>query len=449
MNSNAFAHQPTLAGKVSRVVLGLLAAWSLIGTVQPSHADSDTPESVEATPIVGGTSYGSAVAISPNVDYSGVLTGTSHQKDFFFFDVNPGAIVTLSYSSAVTWTASTYFYLEDQAHVTYLDYVGISGAEQTAQQTYMGKSTTPTRYYIRAEGSSSSPSAVSHYGFRLQIEDQHDGTQAYDAAETAASARVIAPALGSSTTYTGTLGGPDADDWYRVSAVSGQIISVSVSMSDYGPNPATVYAYIYDAANASSYKQYTTHTNPDTAPQILSYVSNDTTPAAYLIRLQRGSTNKGAARYSFTITSSQQRDANISGDAGDSFDSARMISPTLDATDNLLGSDDNSDFYLIDLPIDQATGANAELPYKMLIRSIAWPTGSGGYLTVKTYDATRALKGSVQYIQAPTTSALAVDLTNCDLCYVEIIDQTSGTKQFAYSFQLIKPNQVFIPLARR
>ena len=446
MNSNTQTHKSIFAQVVFRCVFAAVMTLTLMGTTRVATANVEAPE---AMPIVGGTSYGTAVAISPGIEYSGILTGTTRPKDFFSFTVNPGAIVTLTFTSGVTWTSTAYFYLDDQDHTSYLTYVGNTGPEQTKQIVYIGKSTTPTKYYVRAEISGSSVTNIDNYAFKLEMEDQADSGQAYDAGEAATSPRVITPTLGTTTTYTGTVGGADTNDWFRIAAVSGQIISVSVSMDDYGPTPATSYFYIYDEANSSSYFQYVTFSSPDKTPKLLSYVSNNTKPAGYLLRMERSSTLVSAAHYQFTVTSGQQADGKQAGDAGEDFTTARLISPTLDATSNLLGSADKVDFYQTDLPIDPVTGANANVPFKILVSPVEWPAGSGGYLAISKYDSTRKLVGSTQYIQAPTTEALSIDLTNCDLCYVKVEDQTSGTKQFAYSFKLLKPFSIYMPVVNK
>ena len=42
-----------------------------------------------ATPIIGGSSFGTAVSISPNTEYSASINNTSHTSDYFTFNAVP------------------------------------------------------------------------------------------------------------------------------------------------------------------------------------------------------------------------------------------------------------------------------------------------------------------------------------------------------------------------
>lgn len=429
------------------LVAGLPSAQPASAT-PPNKQIVVAPQAPEATPIVGGTSYGGAVSISPNIEYRGVLTDT-HLKDFFYFDVNPGAIVTLSFLSEVTWTSQTRFYLDDQAHVAPLEFQTIVGAEQANQINYMGKSTTPTRYFFRPE-SVNSTGINNQYTFKLELEEQFDGGRAFDAGETAVIARLITPTLGSSTAYTGTIGNADTEDWYRIAAVSGQIISISVAVTDYGPNPYRTDSYLYDAANATLRLSDNQHTFPDNAPKLLSYISNNATPSAYLFRMLRDAASiKGTSRHTFTIFSSQQTDGNTPGDSGDDFDTARIITPTLNAISNTLGSADDNDYYKVDLPIDTFAGLGVGVPFKIFVAPVPWPNGSTGSLVITKYAANRSQMGQPVSIVAPTTDGATIDLTNCDECYIKVTDSSSGTPQLKYIFTLIKPFTVYAPFIRK
>ena len=126
-----------------------------------------------ATPIIGGSSFGTAVSISPNTEYSASINNTSHTSDYFSFNVVPGQIVTVVFTSTTTFNSAG-FYLYDQSHISYLAYKGVNGTEQTFQFVYMGNNTTPTKYYFVVMNPGSGANA---YTFRYEIGTQADGGQ--------------------------------------------------------------------------------------------------------------------------------------------------------------------------------------------------------------------------------------------------------------------------------
>lgn len=398
----------------------------------------------DPTPITGGASYGAATAITAGITYSSAHTTANAVKSIYFLDVAPGERVTVTASSSVVWPSGTvYFYWYDQDHVSYLDYVGVSGAEQTKTLSWMGNSTTPTRYYLLVEGPSTTPANPYVYTFTVAREAQHDGGAANDAPETGVNARTLTQALNSTVTYTGTLGHHDLNDYYSIPAVSGQIISVSLNFDDYGAN-TTLYAYIYDAANTSTYlSSYLTFRTPDKAPQTLNWMSNAAKPGAYVIRVgDTGATNGKSARYSFSVTLSQQSDAGAVGDAGDDFDTARLIDDKTVADTNALGQSDKKDFYKIGLPDGTKT-------FGLIVAPPNWAGKTIGYLKIQKYSATRALLGPAVYLQAPQLAPAIIDITGCVDCFVSVEDQTNGTERTGYSLSVKAPNFVFIPIVRK
>ncbi len=149
-----------------------------------------------------------------------------------------------------------------------------------------------------------------------------------------------------------------------------------------------------------------------------------------------------------SIASTPQSDATRPGDAGDTFETARVISPTLTALNNRLGSADKDDFYQIDLPIDPTFG-NFDDPYKIFVSPVAWPQGASGNITFQLYNPNRTPKGGAVSIQAPTTDATAIDLTTCDLCYLKVTDNSVNLSQLQYSFLLVAPERIYLPLVTR
>ena len=86
-------------------VLALSAGWG----APMAQARSDTsapqtskPAAPEATPIVGGASFGAAVVVAPGVDYTGNISGTTHPTDVFYVDAQPVILVAATQCARVS-----------------------------------------------------------------------------------------------------------------------------------------------------------------------------------------------------------------------------------------------------------------------------------------------------------------------------------------------------------
>ncbi len=531
-----------------------------------------------ATPIVGGSSFGTAVAITPGVDYSAAISDTGHTQDYFYFNVSPGQIVTVFFTTTTTWSQAA-FYLYDQAHINPLNNLTLYSTEQTGQFEYMGNRTTPTRYYFVVD----TPGAgTNEYLFRLEVANQSDANGASDAGDTAGTATVITPTLGVSTTYAGNLlGYADTDDYFRFTAASGQIVTITVTVLDYDGlgmlnveltdqafaslDNATLYspdvaprvfryisnnsapsayylrfysgggsghecyqfqielgqqtdsgqtgdagdtvptarlitptlgvsttyasnllgyadAHDYFRLNAASGQLITvtvtvldygglgmlnfeltdqassvldsvTINAPDVTTKIFKWMSNNSAPSAYYLRFYSGAGN-GLERYRFQIELGQQTDAATPGDAGDDFDTARVVTltdlaPSLTATRNLLGGADEADYFLIKLP--PVVFDEPLTPYGFMLEPIVWPQNTG-HLTIEFFDALRnPIAGLGGTLTAPSKSVLSRIITNCgsDGCYVHVTSGYTGYYQLQYALRVNPIRFVYLPVIIR
>jgi hypothetical protein len=169
------------------------------------------------TPIVGGTTWDTAVAISPGVEYEASVSST-HLDDWFYIDVNPGQILTLPFSTTNTWSSS-FFYLYDQTHMAphlAAQYGTASG--QSFVWHWMGSnlggSSTPTRYYFMNHWLS----GTNVYRFSFTLADQHDGGATGDAGGDFANALVLSlsETTPSVMAPNNLLGGSDQSDYYLI-----------------------------------------------------------------------------------------------------------------------------------------------------------------------------------------------------------------------------------------
>ena len=400
-------------------------------------------------PIIGGSSYGTAVSISPDTEYSASIDNTTHKSDYFYFDAVPGEIVTMVFTSTTTFKSAT-FYLYDQNHVNYLAYQAVNSPERTYRFVYMGNNTTPTKYYFVVM---SPGSGANTYTFRYEVDAQADVTSPGDAGDDSGTAKEITP--GGDTTYAGNLlGWADKFDWYKFSAASGQIVTMTLTYTAYDgatPIPSLTYT-VYDQSGTRSLGTGSLYT-PGGAPVVFRWMSNSTLPSAYYLLLQVN-ISRPLTHYTLQVQMSQQQDAGKPGDAGDDFDTARSVtlspqSPALYAAHNLLGGADSVDYYFLKLP----TVDPFEQPvrYGFWIAPVIWPAGSG-HLSATLYDAQRnQIPGLGGKINAPSMNVLSDEITVCGSngCYVKITTGFTGYYQLHYSIHFAPIRFIKLPLLRK
>ncbi len=400
-----------------------------------------------STPIIGGNSFSTAVVVSPGIEYSGTVSST-HTADYFYFDVAPGQIATVAVSSTATWTGTSTFTLYDQAHVSSLRYKSVSGADQSTQWVYVGNSTTPTRYYLKV----SWVSGNGKYLFQFSLANQTDGGVTGDAGDDAASARVLTPAPNSVTSYSGNrLGNADTIDWFRINSASGQTISITVTMQDWGGTNA-VTLELDDEGGVK--KDYDTINKPGMTSEVLSWVSNNTSPAAYLLKVLSTSVTDSPVVYKIDVQMGQQSDGGATGDAGDNFDSARTISltssaPTLNATGNLLAGSDTDDYFMIKLPQPGPYQSPDPAQFGLVVNS--WPSTSS-FIRLYVYDAQRNPINSMgKTIYTPSTTMFSEDMTNCgsDGCYFRVNSGYTGNLPVTYTVKVTRNVFIYLPLIKR
>jgi hypothetical protein len=236
------------------------------------------------------------------------------------------------------------------------------------------------------------------------------------------------------------------DDYFRINAASGQLITVTVTALDYGGS-GVLYFELTD--QASSVLDSVTIYSPDVTTKIFKWMSNNSAPSAYYLHFQGG--GSGFERYRFQIELGQQTDAALLGDAGDNFDTARVVSltdltPSMTAPRNMLGGADEEDYFLIKLPLVNI--GDPVTPYGFTLEPIVWPQNTG-QLTIEFYDALRnpiASWGGT--LTAPSKSALSRVITNCgsDGCYVHITSGYSGYYQLQYGLRITPIRFVYLPL---
>jgi hypothetical protein len=280
------------------------------------------------------------------------------------------------------------------------------------------------------------------------ISDQTDGNAAGDARESLVTAMVIAPAAGGPTSYAyNTLGSADASDWCRIPGASGQIITATFNVLDFGSASSLV---VHLRTPEATLLASDSVIKPDSESDALSWMSDNSSPSAYLLEVRVSPGPAIPLRYRFDVSIGQQDDGGALGDAGDTFDAVMVvvlsnIAPEFDAPSNLLGNADSSDFFLIKLPPQEPW--EPPTPYRLCLDSIVWPAGTGT-LPVDTYQALRdPISGMTKIINAPSSTPYSVDVTRCGSngCYVKITTGFSASHRVQYAVRVLTPVVVQLP----
>jgi hypothetical protein len=135
-------------------------------------------------------------------------------------------------------------------------------------------------------------------------------------------------------TYTGYLYDDDEADFYKFNITGGQIMTYTFTVGTMHTDTAklTLYKPNKDSLQASSWL------NPGLA-DVDGYTTNNAGGGVYYFGVS------GANTYTIALTITMQNDANVSGDAGDTIDTARPILLNTNYTGFMLDMDD-SDFYV-------------------------------------------------------------------------------------------------------
>jgi hypothetical protein len=156
--------------------------------------------------------------------------------------------------------------------------------------------------------------------------EQNDANSGGDAGDTFTDATLINPG-----TYDGWLGSGDRKDWYKFSVNTGYIINVDLS-SPLGLNFDLKLYGLGESVRATS-------DNEGSCAEYVSYVADSSGEWRIKIYIKSGSGN-----YSFSVSITDQNDANSGGDAGNKFKTATPINVNETYSGYLMPSD-TQDWY--------------------------------------------------------------------------------------------------------
>lgn len=339
----------------------------------------------------GGT-FGTALNITPPVGVtttysSNYLSGASDSEDWYKFDAVPGQTLTLTVTYQ-SWAGSGSDWLDyelyDQTCITQLD-SGTLSPLGAGTIYWHANNSYPASYCLKMQSSTGGPFTLA-YQFKIGLQQHSDGGQVGDAGDEWSTARSLAPAVGSATTYANnTLGGSDTVDWYRFSAAPGQILALTVSYLSIIAETSSSPWLDFELYEQTCVDQLDGDWMDIRGEATIYWHANNSQPTSYCLKVYRGSASDNPLTYQFKIDIQQGSDGYQVGDAGDTWDKARVIAPPLGTTtyaNNTLGRSDTEDWYRFSANPGQVLTLVASYP-SIIRETDGWP-----YLYYALYDQT-------------------------------------------------------------
>jgi hypothetical protein len=399
-----------------------------------------------------GDSPATATVLTPTIgvpiDSDGNRIGGADVDDYFRVNALPGQVITVTVTPQEWNVAPGSVYLRMRLFNQSLAKLGgdfVEYPEQVSIQVkWISNQTTPSIYYVHVDSMSSTDEANSIivYNLRIEISRQDDVGSGNDAGDDYGTATVITPTIGSTLVYTNNiLGCSDVDDFYRINVQPGQIITAIVTPLVYeGESTYLILGADLDDQDRNNLLTES-RTKPSVEPMVLAWMSNSSLPSAYFLRVRDRSyaAPPYSFRYKIQVELGRQSDGGIDGDAGDDFDSARVLTPNIEWDRNLLGGSDTSDYFLV----------QSEHPYVgFSLTPISWPPSgyAGSRLKIRFYDIGRNQIGTTYYIYRPSITPITVMMPTS--YYVRVDSRDTGSYQIQYKIRAVVFN-VYLPLCLR
>jgi hypothetical protein len=246
--------------------------------------------------------------------------------DFYSFQVSGGALINLTLSAGTVQDATCVtmaLYGPKQNFMMETGWVEPGKAKSFQYQT---SNETPGTYYLCM---TAKELYQNNYTFDIELISQNDGGSGIDAPAFLADA---VPLKGGGL-LPGSLGDADAADWYRLNVTDGQVIQCTMNVEKqrngtdrlqlFNRDKVLVDMINWTKAGASNSSEH---------------ISNESGAGTWFILVE------GKENYTLNLTLADQFDGGAKGDAGDTMEKARPVTPNrLD--DGLLGGDDTKDYY--------------------------------------------------------------------------------------------------------
>lgn len=204
-----------------------------------------------------------------------------------------------------------------------------------------------------AQASGAAPAGGGEAPAVVKAGGQNDAGSGKDAGDTAETALEIKSNTDAS--YTGAFSEGDPADYYKLNIPAGSVVTIEFQHTGNGGliYPTLFYDGVnYGGAQIGAGEKW----NP-------TWLLNNSEGGNYILEV------KGGPPYKFRILTKPQQDAGIEGDAGDTTETAREITPNPSAPyQGQLGNNDKADFYKIKLP----AGSTVAIQFQH--------TGKGGLL---------------------------------------------------------------------
>ena len=269
-------------------------------------------------------SYNQGMEISVG-NLRGSLSGDD-SKDYFRFELNPGAILSLNFSAGDD---------SQNLKITLRDFEGnvlwnsgeISPGEIKSTRMMMNNLSGGIYYAVVGSG-------IGSYKLDLSSEAQNDAGTGFDAGDRITKALAIKP----DNSVLGEMGGFDLEDWYRFDIPPGHILKLSFTPRE------SSEAMKFSLRSFESSEVWYSGVVPPGETRLERVMMNNSSGGTYYLEAYYGS-----GQYGFDIFIEGQNDAASGTDAGDKMAEALKIMPGRFYSGELGGYDEN-DWYRFDMP---------------------------------------------------------------------------------------------------
>jgi hypothetical protein len=340
-----------------------------------------------------GDTIGTATSISSaNATYAGFMKDDDYY-DYYKLTVTAGQTLAVNATPADTMSLYLTLYNPSGGGVAYDGEA--AGVMVVANWTTNSAQATYT-YTIGLEDMN----GYGSYSFRVTLVSQNDANSGGDAGDALAKATPIASA---NATYSGFLKDDDVYDYYKLSILAGQTLSVKAT-------PVNTLGINLDLYNPSLSDVAWNQTLVAGFPVSASWTTNSA--AANYTYYVRVSESTGYGTYSMTISIHSQNDANSKGDAGDTLATATALN--FGTYSGFMKDDDKIDWYKTVQNVTAGQGI-----YVKVTPSIAQA------VKVSLYDAGQTLQKSNSSSTAGFAATVGARAAKTEIFYIRI-DSLSG-----------------------
>ena len=269
-----------------------------------------------------GDKPASAIAIALGKSYSGLI-GDHDAYDLYTFEAKGGDILNVTFTPAGDAEGMSVAVMDPDQYEMWAEYgVGPSSAKTFSH--VLDASAGGTYYVAVIDGEGA-------YTLDLSAASQNDAGSGKDAGDKPATAVAIEP----NASYSGQIGGSDAEDLFKFEVAEGEIIALTFAPAD---DAEPISVSLWDPDLSELWSEYGVGPGVE---KTYTYVVGTDLGGTYYVWV---GDPEDQDRYTFEIEVSGQDDAGSGGDAGDTPGTAVDVEPDVEYS-GLVGNQDTDDYY--------------------------------------------------------------------------------------------------------